>query len=86
MTQLNESDRQQMQTLAAQALVGDESAALKAAAAVDIGDIRDFFCKNWPEIKKVLQFIAENVGGIVRAAIRAVIAAGDFLQGRICRG
>jgi hypothetical protein len=35
-------------------------------------------------VKSVLQFIAGQVGAI-GWAIRAIIAAGDFLHGRICR-
>jgi hypothetical protein len=48
------------------------------------GDAKQFFCQNWPMIKQVLQFIGDQVGGIVKIAIRGIVAAGDLLHGRVC--
>ncbi|MBV9884378.1 MAG: hypothetical protein JO276_15320 [Sphingomonadaceae bacterium] len=85
MFQLSDSDRRELQSVTANALVGDSGEALIAeAVALDADGIKDFFCRNWPMMKQVLQFIGDTVGGIVRAAIRGVIAAGDFLHDRIC--
>ena len=87
MAQLSESDRRELQSVVAQALAGGGEEAMTAeAASLDVDDIKEFFCANWPQMKKVLQFIGDTVGGLVRVAIRAVIAAGDFLYGRICGG
>jgi hypothetical protein len=86
MAQLSESDRQEIQNAAAQALVADDSMAADAVAGVDLGDIKDFLCKNWPMIKKVLQFLAETVGGVPGRVAKALIAAGDLLYRRVCDG
>ncbi len=87
MAQLSESERREAQAAAAQAMVGDAPAGGAAAAGgADIGDVKDFFCNNWPMIKKVLEFIADKVGGGVGRLVRAVIAAGDVLHKLICKG
>jgi hypothetical protein len=87
MAELNQADVREVQSIAAQALVGDDvTMDAEAFAGVDLGDIKEFFCQNWPTIKKVLQFLADTVGGIVKVAARALIAAGDFLHDRICGG
>lgn len=84
MAQLDQSQIQEAQAIAAQAMAGDGETSMATVAAVDVGDVKDFFCNNWPTIKKVLQFLADTVGGVVKIAARALIAAGDFLHGRIC--
>jgi len=86
MAQLNQSDVQEAQSIAAQAMVGDTMSVAEAAAAVDVGDIKEFFCKNWPTIKKVIQFLGDTIGGIAKIVAKALIAAGDLLHGRICNG
>lgn len=85
MAQISRTDRQQMQAIAAEALVGGQPPAV-APEALDFDKVRDFFCEHWPMVKQVLQFLGDNIGGIVRWAIRAVIAAGDYLHGKICYG
>ena len=85
MTQLSESERREAQAAAAQAMVGDAPAAAAPAGGADLGDVKEFFCKNWPMIKKVLEFIADKVGGGVGRLVRAVIAAGDVLHKLICK-
>ena len=84
MAHLDEAQVQEAQSIAAQALVGDSFAAADVAAAVDLGDVKEFFCANWPTIKKVIQFLADTIGGVAKVVARALIAAGDFLHGRIC--
>lgn len=84
MAQLSESERKEAQALAADALVSGESVSAESTTEADLGDAKDLFCRNWPMIKKVLQFIADKVGGVVAGFVRAVIVAGDFLHRRIC--
>jgi hypothetical protein len=87
MAQLTENEIREAQMLAAHALAGESAPrANAAAAAADAGDAKKLFCENWPTVKKVLQFLADTVGGIVAGAARAIIVAGDFLFGRICKG
>ena len=86
MTQLSESERREAQAAAAEAMVGDAPPAAAApAGGADLGDVKKFFCENWPMIKKVLEFIADKVGGGVGRIVRAVIAAGDVLHKLICK-
>ncbi len=83
--QLSESDRAELTRAVGEAMMSDDSAAARgemSAAATE--DARNFFCEHWDEIRKVLLFIADQVGGIVRYGIKGVIVAGDFLHRRIC--
>ncbi|HEX5181874.1 MAG TPA: hypothetical protein VFW19_01855 [Allosphingosinicella sp.] len=82
MAQLSESNLRDMQNAAAQILVGGGAAALTAQDVPD--DIKTFFCAHWDEVKALLQYIADKVGGIAGWAVRAIIAAGDVLKGSIC--
>lgn len=88
MTQLSPSDREEMRKVAAMALVEEDDAAagvaFEAAEKVELDSIKDFFCNNWDTIKKVLKYIADQVGGVPGKVIKAIIAAGDFLHGRVC--
>ena len=81
MAELQDSDREELRRIVGEALLSeDEPAGARVAAA----DVRQVFCDNWQTVKKVLEFIAGIVPGIGRY-VRAIIAAGDFLYGRICR-
>jgi hypothetical protein len=82
MAQLNESTLRDMRNAAAQTLVGSGAAALTAADVPD--DIKTFFCAHWDEVKTLLQYLADKIGGIAGFAVRALIAAGDALKGSIC--
>ncbi len=82
MAELTQQDRQELSRLVGEALL-DEGNNL-AASGAEIAGGKDLFCQHWNTVKSVLQFIAGQVGAI-GWAIRAIIAAGDFLHGRICR-
>lgn len=47
-------------------------------------DPQQFFCEHWDEIKPVLKWIADKIGGIPAVVIKGVIAAGDFLHSQVC--
>ena len=79
MAELSASDRQELSRVVGEALLSEDS----ITATADVAGGKDIFCNNWSTVKAVLQFIAGQVGAI-GWAIRAVIAAGDFLHGRIC--
>jgi hypothetical protein len=81
MAELSASDRQELSRLVGEALIADEASTSGAYA--DAAGGKDLFCQHWSTVKTVLQFIASQVGAI-GWAIRAVVAAGDFLHGRIC--
>ena len=84
--QLSESDRAELTRAVGEAMMSDDSAAARSDEMTAAGteDVRDFFCEHWDEIRKVLLFIADQVGGIVRYGIKGVIVAGDFLRRRVC--
>jgi len=83
MPQLNQTDLDGARQAAVQALLADDASGLEATA-VQLTDIKQFFCENWPMVKKVLQFLADQLGGLPKMAAKALIAAGDYLYGRIC--
>ncbi len=80
MAELSQQDRQELSTLIGEALLDDRSFASQA----ELAGGKDLICQHWGTVKTVLEFIAGQVGAI-GWAIRAIIAAGDFLHGRICR-
>jgi hypothetical protein len=84
--QLSESDRAELTRAVGEAMMSDDTADVRGVemAGVDTQGVRDFFCEHWDEIRKVLLFIAEQAGGMVRIVIKIVITAGDFLRGRLC--
>jgi|GEM_PF-6244281 predicted N-acyltransferase len=83
MAELSMSDRQELARVVGEALVNDDGQDL--AAAVDMTSAKELFCRHWTIVKQVLQFLAGQIGP-VGWAIKAIIAAGDFLHGRICNG
>ena len=84
--QLSESDRAELTRAVGEAMMSDDTAAVRGfdMAGVDTQDVGNFFCEHWDEIRKVLLFIADQVGGIVRYGIKGVIVAGDILHRRLC--
>jgi hypothetical protein len=80
---LSAEDRQELSRIVGEALIEDGTAQVAGAsvelAATDF-DPKQFFCQNWPAIKSVLQFLP-----LPAIAVRVIVAAGDFLHGRICR-
>jgi predicted N-acyltransferase len=81
MAELSMSDRQELARVVGEALVNDDGQNLAAAA--DMASAKELFCRHWAIVKQVLQFLAGQIGP-VGWAIKAIIAAGDFLHGRIC--
>lgn len=80
MAQLNQADIEGARQAVARTLFEEGT----TERALDVSDIKQFFCENWEMIKKVLKFLADSIGGPLGWAARALIAAGDFLHGRIC--
>lgn len=82
MAELSASDRQELSRIVGEALISEQPDALRMETTESAG-AKDLFCQHWPMIKSVLKFIAGQIGGI-GWAIKALIAAGDFLHGRLC--
>jgi hypothetical protein len=55
-------------------------------APIGVKGTKDDFCRRWPELKSVLEFVRDLPGipQAVRTAIGTVIAAGDTLHNIIC--
>ncbi len=80
MQDLSESERQELRRVVGEALLSEDEAVQAEIA----GDAKEVFCRNWQTVKQVLQFISSYVPGIGKY-VRAIIAAGDFLYGTVCR-
>lgn len=77
-------DVQALQQAFSKALAGPTPAPATAAD-IPVDDILKFFCEHWDEIKKVLQFLAEEIGGIAVIVVKAIIIAGDLLRSQVCK-
>lgn len=80
MEELSAGDRQELARVVGEAMTSEGAESL---AAVDMSSAKDLFCQYWDILKQVLQFLAPYLGPI-GWAIKGIIAAGDFLHGRIC--
>ena len=71
----------------------DEAEALKQALsnadpnkALATADAKDLFCKGWPVVKRVLEWVAARpeTSPELKDAIEKAIDAGDMVHGMIC--
>ena len=75
MAELGQEPRQEAQRIAAQALVGDMPAgAERLFSRAGLDHAKPFFCEQWDEIRKVLQFLGDTVGGVVKRVVKALFA------------
>jgi hypothetical protein len=82
MAELSASDRQELSRVIGEALMAEDTSSQPQAESLTGGG-KELFCQHWALVKQILQFIAGQVGPI-GWAVRAIVAAGDFLHGRIC--
>ena len=88
MAELSANERQVAAAAVAKALNEEHApaamAAMAAAPAAAVGDLKDVFCKNWNTVKTVLQFLSGFLPAALRPIVAIIIKAGDALHAAIC--
>jgi len=63
---------------------GGAGAADASAEALGADDVRRFFCEHWDDIKKVIRFLADRLGGTAKIVAEILIRLGDRLFRTLC--
>lgn len=82
MAELSSEDRRRIEQAVAEA--GGAAAADTRAVPMDIPDPKQFFCRNWPTARAILEFLLPFLPEKLKAPVQTLIRIGDRVHQAIC--
>ena len=83
MAELSSEDRRRVEQAVAEAEAGGAAADTRAVP-LDIPDPKQFFCKNWPTARAILEFLLPFLPDRLKASVQLLIRIGDRVHHAIC--